>query len=158
MWVTIILLVILSVFSAFFYRIGGSSKKAAKKEYPWYPSWAVNGTVRDFGCSMCNYLGLLVMGITAVWWVHLIAFVLVFFAHRTYWDRVFKYDNYFAHGLAIGLSYLPYVLTGAIGVIGYLIRSAVLAVFMGVWCLIFDKDTIEEGGRGGIQPISLLLY
>lgn len=153
---TIIVLSVLSIFSAFFYRIGGSSKKAAKEEYPWYPTWAVNGAVRDFGCSLCTYLGLLVIGVTAAWWVHLIVFALIFLTHKTYWDRVFKYDNFFAHGLGIGLSCLPYVLTGTIGLGGFLIRSVALSIFMGIWCLVFSKDTIEEGGRGGIQPISLL--
>ena len=150
-------IIVLSVCSAIFYRVGGASKEAAKEEFPWWPAWAVNGRVRDVGCSLCNWLGLLLLGYHTQWYIHVIAIVLSVFAHSTYYDRIFKHDNHYAHGVGIGLSFLPYAITRSIGWFGFVLRSVVLCLFMGFWSFIFEKDMIEEAGRGAIQPLSLLI-
>jgi hypothetical protein len=153
----IIALLALSVISGFFYRIGGSSKMDAEEEYPWYPAWAVNGRVRDIGCAICAWLGLLALGFHAEWWVHLTSGIILIMANSTYYDKIFGYDNYFAHGAGIGLAYILYAVKGVFKWKAFLIRATALAFFMGLWCHIFDKDTIQENGRGAIQPISLFL-
>lgn len=153
-----LVLIIISCFSAFLYRIGGSSKEDAKKHFPWYPSWAVNTKARDLGCPAFTLLGVLAVGITASWWVHALAFVLMFGAMCTYWDSLLGEDNFYVHGLAIGFAYLVYAIAGSIGWLPFVMRTITLALFMGIWCGYFKNDFVEEYGRGGILPITLLFF
>ena len=101
-------------------------------------------------------IALIVMGVRVDWWVHAISFVAMFGALTTYWDRIFGYDNYYAHGFCVSLAYIPYAIATG-NWLGFLIRLTVVALFMGMWCDGFKNDVVEEAGRGGIIALTLPL-
>ena len=142
-----VIILIATILSAILYRLGGSAKKG-----DWLDILR-NTKTRDLGCPLVALLVLLMFGIHAQWYIHLIAFLLMFGACTTYWDWLFGYDNFYAHGLAIGLAYLPYLLI----IPWYLIlaRAVIMSLFMGFWCNYFTSDIIEEGGRGAIITATL---
>jgi len=154
----IITTILLTILSAFLYRLGGMSKRDAKKYAPWkwMPSWAVNTKARDVGCAFLIYLWMSLFFPAVAWWVHLIAFLGAFGGLCTYWDDLFGYDNFFMHGFIIAFALLPYVLVEG-HLEGYLIRIAAVSLFMGIWCMIFENDYVEECGRGAILIAALPL-
>ena len=83
------------------------------------------------------------------------SFLLLFGALTTYWDFVFGYDNFFAHGFMCGLAAAPLIFYGEPLALG--IRLVILSLGMGVWSLIVGKDWLEEGGRGALLPLTLAL-
>jgi hypothetical protein len=105
-----------------------------------------------------------VMGIANVvpWWINLISFLLLFGSLTTYWDEVpFNNgkDNFYMHGGAIALAFLPYAIVGGVAWPAMLIRIAVLTVGMGVYQRLVGLDWLDEGGRGFliIATLPLLL-
>ena len=67
-------------------------------------------------------------------------------ALSTYWDRLFGYDNFFFHGLVIGLASFPIaIVTGQWWM--FAIRSLVLCLWMGIWSGITKDAGLEEAGR-----------
>lgn len=152
--------IILTILSALFYRIGGLSKEHAKRDMPWVPSWLVNTKTRDLGCPLTAIGWFGVCLPLVAWWAYLIAFVVMFGALTTYWDRLFKgKDNFFAHGFGIAVSLLPVVIVSSGLWWGYLAYAVAMPVVMGVWCLIFKNDYVEELGRGAfiVAALPLLL-
>ena len=135
-------------FCSIFYRIGGMSKEQGKKTFAFLPEWVFNTKARDVGCALVGLIWMTIfVPVSAI--VHLTAFILLFAALTTYWDFIFKKDNFFAHGFVIGLAYLPYAIaTGNWP--AFIVRAITLAVFMGLWCKYFDNDDVEELGRGAI--------
>jgi len=151
--------ILATLLSAILYRLGGMSVKDAKRYPPWkwFPEWAVNTKARDIGCALIG-TGWMIAFLPAVtWWIHLIGFGLLFGALTTYWDWLFgDEDNFYMHGAMCAFAYIPYAIaTGAW--VNWGIRIAVMAVFMGTWCLIFSDDYVEECGRGAIIAASLPL-
>ena len=138
------LLALLSVIAAILYRMGGSGH---------YPRQA-----RMVGVPLVTTLAVFFMGVSSPWLV--LCMGLSVGAISTYWDWTMKDKsaNYFLHGFVYGLACLPLI---ACGVHWYaiLIRSIVLAITMGVWCLIWQWDIAEETGRGAltVATIPLLL-
>lgn len=152
MIIKMLIIACLSILSGILYRLGGAAKKGN-----WLDILR-NTKTRDLGCPLVALLGMLVLGFHAIWWIHLIAFLLMFGALTTYWDKIFGYDNFYMHGGMIALAYLPYAIVRGCW-IGFIIRCIVLALFMGIWCKIFSNDIVEEAGRGSsiVATLPLLL-
>jgi hypothetical protein len=123
---------LISILSGLLYRMGGVGK-------PFHPKY------RDFGCPLVLLL-LVWLWFGFQWVPFLSTFVLSYFALLTYWDRVFKYDNFYAHGLGCGLAGLPLLMI----VPWWLVvgRLLVCTVGMGLWSRFIDNDVAEEFGRG----------
>ena len=145
----ILIIIIGAIISGILYRLGGAAKK---------DNWLDilrNTKTRDIGCPLIALILMLIYYPQVAWWVYSIAFVAMFGAMTTYWDKVFKEDNFYMHGFMIGLAYLPYLLV----VPWYLIvfRAIVLGLFMGIWCKIFSNAVTEEVGRGAAITATLIL-
>lgn len=81
-------------------------------------------------------------------------------AMTTYWDRWPPNkgkDNFFMHGLFIGLALLPIAYGSGLWV-EVIVRSFVMAFVMGIWCTVFSNVDWEEYGRGVIIGSSLILF
>jgi len=138
--------------SAVLYRCGGMSKDATAKP-TWIPVWARERLVRRWGCPLLSILYLILFGLSCAWWVHAIVFVCAWLAITTYWDDVFGEDNFYMHGLVLGLAYLPYFMV--IPWYAILTRAVIMSIFMGLWCKFWINDVAEEFGRGGIISATL---
>jgi hypothetical protein len=68
-------------------------------------------------------------------------------AFSTYWDKIFKFDNFWFAGFMLGMSKIPLIFAGFIWW-HLLIKAIILAVLWGAWCAIFKNDHVEEHGRG----------
>ena len=150
----IFIILIGTIVSAILYRCGGMSKDdTAKPE--WIPKWARQRLVRRWGCPLVSLLVLFLIGIQPAWWVYPVVFLLAWLMTTTYWDEVFGYDNFYAHGFMIGLAYLPYMVAVTWWIL--ILRALVLGLFMGIWCRIFENDVVEEMGRGAAIVATLIL-
>jgi len=140
-----------AILSSICYRLGGM------KEF--------NTKYRDICCPIIAWITVMfILNISAVWYIHLIAFLLLFFSLTTYWDKVYKNtDNFYLHGFFIGISYLSYAIVGSVGWIALISRAILLAVLMGVLNYIVNKykipyrDWIEELFRGAVIILTLVM-
>ena len=133
----IILTLIACCASAWLYRAGGQGK-------PY------NTKFRDMGCPLvflCLFWACFGFKI-GFWWAYLLTFGLSFGFMTTYWDFLFGYDNFWAHGFMLGLAALPLMIGIAWWLI--LIRAVFLALGMGLWSKWIGSDVWEERGRGFI--------
>ena len=132
---------IATILSAILYRAGGMSKDDTANP-TWIPKWLRNTKTRDLGCPLFCLLALLLIGIHSQWWIHLIVFLVMFGALTTYWDKITEEDNFYLHGLAIGLAYLPYLMV----IPWYLIfiRTIIMSLFMGIWCKVFSNVVVFQ--------------
>jgi hypothetical protein len=129
------------------YRFGGCSKEEGKEKYPWAPEWLFRSWVRDCFCSLIPTIWALAFLPGAPWWCYLLSFGLGWATLSTYWDFLFGSDNYWVHGLMIGLAFAPVsIATGHW--LGLIVRPLSLAVLMGGISAIFGSVDIEELGRG----------
>ncbi len=133
----------LSLLSAILYRLGGIGKP-------------FNTKIRDLGVPLVASITLYFLGVKFVWWAYLLHFALLFASLTTYWDELFGYDNFYAHGLFCGLSALPLLATGIPFWI-IILRSIFLSIGMGLWSKFWKWDTMEEAGRGFLIPFTFLL-
>jgi len=150
-------LIPLSILSAVFYRIGGWGGEG-RVRFPNLPEWVFNTKARDIGCPILCFASYgLLLGFTVVpWFIHLLCFLLLFGSLTTYWDWITGEDNFWLHGLACGLSYIPYAFyTGDF--LSTVFRALALAVFMGVISALSGNDVVEETGRGGSIVATLLI-
>lgn len=158
----LIITIIFTVLSAFFYRVGGASKESMELYFPWYPSWAVQSWMRELVCTSLTIIWM-AMFYHSISWLYVLSYVLIWAATTTYWDDFPPQkgeDKYGMHGFFIGVALLP---------IAYahpwlaLIRAVVMGIFMWGWCLYWEKnrvatsDIIEEFGRGAILQATLPL-
>ena len=136
------------------YRFGGCSKEEGKQKFPWVPEWMFRSWVRDFFCSLIPLLWLKLFYTQ----VHPSAYgttcVLSYFALTTYWDKLFKFDNYFFHGFMISLSYFLFAVFSGLW-IGFILRCIVMAILMGGISALTGNVDIEEFGRGASIGITL---
>ena len=148
----ILCLVIAVILSSFLYRVGGIGNP-------------FNTKFRDFGCPLMMYGYLLTIWFPSNWvgWAMLgLATFLTFLALTTYYDRIFGYDNFYIHGLMIGLAALP---LSFVGISGWQVvyRAVLLGLFMGAlnWWVhehkIKNSDWVEEIGRGAIITLTIPL-
>jgi hypothetical protein len=138
------MIILLSIISGIFYRMGGSDKYDTK--------W------RDWGCPLVVLLAL-------HWhWSLILCFLLMWGALTTYWKVLNKFFNkptsdaywfnWLAHGLGIGLALIPYTLFVGGWELG-LVRSLALGLLMMVWSLLNDNVVWEEFGRGALIILTL---
>lgn len=161
----ILLWLILSIISSICYRCGGMSKDDAAKPR-WIPKWLRNTKTRDLGVSaVCLSLvyflrpELKFEPFPLKFGLFLLVYGLMFTALTTYWDELFDYDNFYFHGLMIGLSTSPLCWVGvswyAIG-----LYAVILTISMGLWSNAIKNDVWEELGRGflitAVAPILLI--
>jgi hypothetical protein len=139
-------LVVLAAISAVLYRAGGLDKETKH----WIPIWLRNSWVRDWLCPLCSYSALLLfwqpfsfLG----WGLLLPSYALLGVSLSTYWDWLFKFDNYWFSGFMCGLSAFPLIFAGLPWEV-VIIRSITLALAWGIWCKLFGNDNVEEYGRG----------
>ena len=154
----IILFLVFCYMSGLLYRMGGMGNEGRLK-YPQMPAWFFDTKARDIGCAVIGFCTIkFVIGIQAPWYIHLISGLLLFGALTTYWDFIFGYDNFFAHGLACGLAYAPYAIYNADLNHGFVIRVILLSVSIGIWSLVEGDDTFEEFGRGYLIQLTMLCF
>lgn len=140
----ILLILALSIISAIFYRMGGSGR--------------YNRLWRILGCPLLTIVTIWAcFGVkTSLFWVYLLSFGLMCASVSTYWDFLFGFDNFWFHGFMLGVSVAP--IACATGHwLGFILRCAVLSVFMGLWCKFWEWDIAEETGRGFACVASVLL-
>lgn len=147
---TITLTLIATVLSAILYRLGGFGADG-KKRFPWIPMWMFNGKVRDWGCPLVALGWVAAVGIRGEWWQYLGAFLMMWVMLTTYWDRLFKEDNFYMHGLCVGLGMIFFHEL----IIHVIVRSVILAILMGHLCGNTENDDVEELGRGGFIALTL---
>ena len=132
MWIKYIILLIGSIISAVLYRLGGIGKP-------------FNTKYRDLGCPL---IMILVLCFLRGWtWWYISVFGLTFAALTTYWDSVFKFDNFWFHGFMIGIASFSLILAGVLWWL-ILLRAIILALGIGGWSKLIKNDVLEEGGRG----------
>ena len=151
---TLVWLILLSILSGVLYRLGGWGGEGRAK-FPNLPEWLFDTKARDIGCAIVSFGAVLVVGIHAPWWIHLISFLILFGVLTTYWDFLFGFDNFWFHGFACGAAYLPYAFYGE--PVSMISRTFILAILMGAWSLAVGNDVLEEFGRGFVLPITLAL-
>lgn len=140
-----LLIIILSLLSAIFYRIGG----AGKEEISFARGW-----IRDTGCMFCLAIACFLSGYG--YFMPLFISCGLFYASiTTYWDFIFKYDNYWIHGFMLGFSMIPmYFFNAGVEFFPIILRSLVLSVSFGALSLIpWPKKAnvwIQESGRGAL--------
>lgn len=152
--------------TALFYRIGGSSD--ASFPMTLLPKWMNNIKIRDGFIPLVvlfwifKYYQLPEIELWKVIVCYLISFGAMWGALSSYLDEIFGYDNFYGHGLLIGLSLLPFAyLTGDWFLI--IVRAIILGIFMGGLNQLVNKfripfgDLVEEFGRGAAIAYSLKL-
>ena len=132
--------------------MGGCGPADLQSEWGWVPSPIRNfPKKRDVGCGVVTLGAAGLIGITAPWYLWLLAFGLMWASLSTYWDELFGYDNHWFHGFVIGMSLLPVFFRWEV-----LIYAVPLGLAMGLWSKILGNATWEELGRGFFMPICLL--
>lgn len=134
-----------AVFSSICYRAGGLSKE---QKY-WIPLWMRHSWVRDW---ICPFFCLLPFFVQHPSWLFIPAYGLMGAAFTTYWDWLFKKDNFFFSGFVVGLAAFPLIWCGVAWWV-ILGRSVAIGVLWGLWCQIFGNDHVEEHGRGFIAAL-----
>lgn len=138
----LILMIVCVIFSSILYRAGGMSKE---QKY-WIPVWARHSWVRDW---LCPFFCLLPLFIQHPHWVFILSYGLMGASFSTYWDWLFKFDNYWFSGFMVGVSLVPLVFIGFVWWV-ILLKAVLIGIAWGGWCAIFKNDHVEEHGRGGI--------
>lgn len=148
MLLRILLLILLSAISGALYRAGGKGKP-------------FNTKFRDLGVPAVCIIALLTLWqpVNIVGWLILVVFFGLFFGSlTTYWDFLFKYDNFYMHGFMCGLATFPLCWVG-LHLWSILIRALLCGIMVGLWSRWIGNDVLEEFGRGFIlcATMSLLL-
>ena len=146
----IVLIVMLSVLTGYLYRLGGSNVNTRPSFLRWKP--------RDVLCNLVSLLAVYLVGIRGEWWAWVLVFGITWGALSSYHDYISGKDNFWLHGFFIGLALFPLVIWGTLSWQLLLFRAFVLAIFMGVWCLLWGWDLAEEWGRGASLPLSLAIF
>jgi hypothetical protein len=80
------------------------------------------------------------------WWL-VLAYLLLVACVSTYWDWLFKYDNFWFSGLMCGLAGIPLLFCGY-PLWAILTRAALISVSWWLITSLSDNDFFEEYGRG----------
>lgn len=156
---------VMTILSAFLYRLGGMSKAQAMADMPWLPLALVHGKARDVGCAALVTGWVALFQPAAAWYIYLISFAITLAALTTYYDFINGDDNYYLHGVGIAAGLLPFIIYGVatgtayINILWFGVRIIALGGFMGLWCKVFSNDYVEEYGRGAsiIASLPILL-
>lgn len=143
-----IVLIIACILSAILYRAGGMGKEDTA-EPKWIPKWLRKSWVRDWLCPACLLLALFLFWrpSSLLGWVLLLPYYgLSGGALSTYWDELFGYDNYYAHGFGCGLAGLLLIVFVPWWIL--VLRLVICTVGMGIWSKFIGNDVAEEMGRG----------
>jgi hypothetical protein len=145
----ILLLIIVAIISAVLYRMGGYGKP-------------FNTKFRDFGCPLCF------IGASLLWWhpidlqgwlIYIPVFGLMFACMCTYWDKIFRYDNFWFTCFMYGIATFPLYWAGLhwYSILIYAVANAVIGGGISVATKI---DWLEEGARGAsliiLTPLLLI--
>jgi len=139
----------LSTLSSILYRMGGAEK--------WNTKW------RDIGVPIVGFCTMLILGVRAPWFIHLISWGAYFGALTTYWDIVFGDDNFYFHGFACAFAYVFYALYTEFW-FPFIIRFLTCAFLIGGlnWAVnkwkVKKSDLVEELSRGFILTATMLLF
>lgn len=137
------------ILSGILYRAGGMGKDDTA-EPKWIPKWLRKSWVRDWLCPACLFFTLFSFWgpfLLRGWGILLLSYVLLGGALSTYWDKLFGYDNYYAHGLGCGLAGIPLIWAG-VPIWILLLRLVICTVGMGLWSKKIKRDVPQEIGRG----------
>ena len=136
----------LSVLAAAMYRMGGSGNYPKLWRKIVVPVVTIMATWAVLGVNLAS------------WWAYVLFFGLSVGAISSYHDYIMGKDLFWLHGFILGLAGLPLLWVG-VPWYAILARAVVLAVFMGVWCQVWEWDIAEETGRGFsiVATIPLLL-
>lgn len=131
-----LIILIASIICGVLYRLGGIGKP--------FKTW-----MRDWTIPFVFLVALsLLKGFHLFyWWEYALTWGLMGGALTTYYDTIFGYDNYYAHGFGIGLAASPLIWAGMPWQ-AILLRSVALAMAMGIWSNLINWDDLEEMGRG----------
>jgi hypothetical protein len=111
---------------------------------------------RDVGCSL---LVILAIGVlwgwqASFWWVYVLIFGLHWLTFSTYWDWLWKYDNFAFSGWMVGLAISPILFIDislwwvvAIRVIGLAVIWWALNKFLPQRVWLWGRDVVEEFSR-----------
>jgi hypothetical protein len=135
-----ILFIIATILCAILGRMGGAS--------------GFNTKFRDMGVPFVACLYAFLLGCHS-WWL-ILSFGLMFGALTTYWDFLFGYDQFYFHGLVIGVATAPIALvTGHwLHFLGVVVLSS---LWMGFWSKVIKWDVLEEGVRYCVVPAAVWL-
>ena len=133
--------IILSICSAFLYRMGGYFQTK----------------IRDFGVPSCvilwflinNYYNLILIPI----------FFLIFLSQTSYFKKKgtdAKWYNWIFVGLAFSLSLIPIPIISG-NWLGFIYRTLLVTIFTTIWSESISNDVVEESGRGFVQIATLPL-
>lgn len=149
--------ILLSILSAIFYRLGGASQADQDLEFPYIPRWIKNiPKKRDVLSNLCKLGSCYLMLANIPFWAYFIAFGLLWASLSTYWDELFGYDNHFMHGFMCQFSLLPIVIFSGY-YFAFAVQCIVLALAMGLYSLYEGNAYKEEMGRGFFLTIIELL-
>lgn len=124
------------------------------KAHPKWPRWLLQSWVRDWLIGPVCAIAAWIYGIHDPLWLAFFV-VLTGGALSTYWDFLFKEDNFYIHGFFVGLAAFPLaIVTG--NWIGFGIRTMILCLWMGIWSALIDDADLEEAGR--YFPIGLTMF
>jgi hypothetical protein len=124
-------ILIATLLSSLLYRLGGQGKP-------------FNTKYRDLGCP--TVLFLLLWFLFGFHWIYFLVFGLSFGALTTYWDFIFKYDNFWFTGFMYGLAGIPlcWFIPWWIPVV----RLIICTVGCGLISKLSSNVWVEECGRG----------
>lgn len=141
----ILLAIVMSIFASVCYRAGGLSK-----EQPyWIPIWMRHSWVRDWLCPLFVLLPLFVQ---SPHWIFIPVYGIMGGFFTTYWDFLFKEDNFWVSGLAVGSAMFPLVFAGFVWYV-LLAKAVFICVSWGLLCKYSGNDHVEEHGRGFLASI-----
>ena len=146
----ILLIVFASILSALFGWAGGRGEEWAKEHR--LPSWMFESWVRDWLIGPLCAITAWILGVHS--WLLILMIGLTGGALSTYWDFLFKFDNFWFHGFMIGMAAFPIAIVTGHWVL-FIVRSFLLALWMGGWSAIWKDAHIEESGRYIIIPATL---
>jgi len=149
-----IIWIICIVLSGILYRLGGAGQ--LKKDDGW--NFARRSFVRDWLIPIPVIITLWqLFGLDSRWYLYLILWGLMGLALSTYYDPIFKYDNFFAHGAGVGLSIFPLFWTGVYWQL-ILIYTTLMCLGMGIISHKLKKTpVVKELCRGFLIVLLLII-
>lgn len=142
------LIIIGSIFSSIFYRLGGAGNYGQ-----WYARY-LDTKWRDF---LCPLIVVLLLGYTFSWhWSLIPSFLLMFGACTTYWKKSVdaRWIHWLAHGFGIAFALLPTAIHEGFW-LGFSIRCLVLPILMMLASGYLKNPVQHELGRGFAIPATI---